>query len=224
MKVAPRFPNGPTLTPDLLAFARRKRPQEVLETSIPPILPVVLRALPLQHPGPPPRLPLVVLAKCHVNGRQGVAQRKIPSGAKQHGPRVLPVLPTAPRNKQSRAGDRREWNRTLQLRVVVSAHRLQGMGPLEIEHVLALTVRLDIHRHGAKHPSILRFRNQVTRHPSRFSRSAAASLKGAQPSVIDKRIRAPDVRSAFGVRASVPFGHRATPDVSNHPNADYARR
>jgi hypothetical protein len=154
-------------------------------------------------------------------------------------------VPLGPgRGQQTTAGGGGERHAALQLRVVVSAGAVPGVGPGVVEYVLALGVAFQIQRYGADHLGVPNsatliggaLQGQVEGLPSGVCGDAAACLQSGEKGVAGKRIlpsRAPvpvggiDLIDPLNDSRLALLGHRGSrltngllaPSVTNSPAA-----
>ena len=84
--------------------------------------------------------------------------------------------------------DRRERHGALQLRIVLSAHAVQGVRPTVIEHELALAVRFGVERHHARDCSVRSFKHEMLRQPSRPFADRPGLFKRIEEGVREERV------------------------------------
>ncbi len=184
----------PPLAPQYLALARRQRTQEPFEIGVALILPVELHAGPLQPARLAQALPLIPRAKRDVNGRQTERVTGLFQRIRQRGHWHAAARPS----QQSRTRNRTERRRDLQFRIIILAGPFQRVGPAMIEHILAVAVRLRIHRRNRDDRPGLVAQHRVLRQPPRPAVGRPAILHRAQEGVADERVPPP--------RARVPVG------------------
>ena len=121
------------------------------------------------------------------------------------------------------AGDRREGNRGLQLRIIAAAGAQISVGPAMIEDIFALAVRLQIARHTADQRSRRILEEKMLRQPAGLARGGAAVLQRAQKSMRDEWVIEPRRRGLVGLRAAragIPVGRRHIGDARDGAQQD----
>ena len=156
---------------DRLALARGERGEEIVEAAIAVVPPVELLVGPLEEAELAGKLPFLAREEGDVQRGDAEPVGDLNRGLQQD--RFALALLRAGPDQQALAGDRREGDGGLQLRIIAAAGALIGVGPAMIEHVLALAVRFEIAGHAAE---------QRARSSPRAEDAAAASRSPRWPS------------------------------------------
>mmetsp|Transcript_46356 Transcript_46356/g.145412 ORF Transcript_46356/g.145412 Transcript_46356/m.145412 type:complete len:363 (+) Transcript_46356:3589-4677(+) len=165
----PRLRHLVPLLPDALSPRLLQPHQELVETLVPFVPPVVLYPRPQQEPLPAHQLPVFLGGKCHMRTAQPVLTTQFHHPPSQRPPRSpCLLLRLAPRH-QPRPHHRSERHAALQLRVVVVAgERPVCSSPGMVEHILPIAVALEVHRSASKDATaVLVMHNKVVGGPAR---------------------------------------------------------
>ena len=125
-------------------------------------------------------------------------------------------------DEQSATGGRRERHAHLELRVVLPAGMVEGLGPAGIEHVLAVGMGLQVHGHHADrivYAAVALAEHDVERLPAGLGRDAAALLQGVEESMVEEGV----VLGAWRVRAAIPCHRVDGVDVLEDPGGVFGQ-
>ena len=90
--------------------------------------------------------------------------------------------------EQARAGHRRERHRHLQLRIIVAAGALEGLGPAVVEDVFAARMALHVAGRGAEQGALRVLREQVARLPAGPAADRIRLFKRGQKLMRNERV------------------------------------
>ena len=155
---------------DLFAFSRMELFEEIVEGFIVFVFPMELASEPLQETGFAEHFPFGFARKGHVDRRYLADFRHLDHGRDQV---LRGIVGRVGMKQEARAGHRRERDRGLELGVIAAARALVALGPAVIEHVLALGMVFEIHRHGADERAARIFQDDVLRQPAGCARGGA---------------------------------------------------
>jgi len=96
-------------------------------------------------------------------------------------------------DEEAGAADRGERHRNLQLRVVLAAGALEGLGPAVIEHVFALAVGLQVRGHHRENAGVV-LDHEVPGSPAGAGGGGAGVLQRRKKSVRGERVMRVDLR------------------------------
>src|SRR5690606_13151374 len=173
--------NAFALPAEVLPFARVARREKIIETPVTPIEPVELAAQ-AQQPAPlrQPGILAPIVEQQMQAGHVPLVQFQVQVSEQTSG--HLCIL-----RQQTRALHRRKGNRRQRLGIVAPPCPLPGVGPLEVEHILAVGMALQIQRHQARQPAISAH-HPVRRLPPGGSADRPACLQRLKKAVTQKGV------------------------------------
>ena len=152
------------LAADGLAFPGIKRGEEILERGVARVLPVELLVGALEVATRAEQVPFLLGQEGHV--RRGEAVRLGDLGQRVAQRAAHALRRCAGAGEETRAGHRGERNGDLELRVVVTAGALEGVGPALIEDIFALGVPFGVAGRDAEDVALGSLGDQVLRLPA----------------------------------------------------------
>ena len=191
-----RVRHRPPFLADLLTLARGEAGEEVVEGAIALVEPVELDARALQEPRFAHQVELVLGGKCDVQRGDVDLVADADAGRQQGRPHRFRARSRG--CEQARPGHRRERDRDLELGIVTAAGALECVRPAVVEHVFAVGMVLEIHRHGAEDGALRGLENDVSRVPAGLRRARSALFERRQKAMADERV--------VGARTAVPGG------------------
>ncbi len=174
------------------------------------VQPVELLVGALEEAEAPAELPFRLGAEGDVQRGDLRAPGEVDGALQERGPRRLRVDRRVRPDQEPRAGRRREGHGGLQLRVVLPAGPLPGMGPGVVEHVLAEGVALQVHGQRRPQATVAVLDDEMTGPPARLGRGRAALLEGGEEGVANEGV--------ILARAGVPRRRGNLRDAGQHPH------
>src|SRR5690606_18667502 len=154
-----------------LALARGQRGEELVERGVAAVVPVELDVAAREPAGALEQRELRRLDEGGVRRGEAVEAAELLGGAEQRG--GVAVVG----EQQARAGRGGEGRGDLQLRIVVPAGALPGVGPGVVEHVFALAVALGVGRKRSEQPAATVLEQQRGGGPAGAGADAARVLE-----------------------------------------------
>src|SRR5690348_1683454 len=135
----------------------------------------------------PECVPFGLAQERYVGGRELIDGREFHEGVRKRAANGLCLRASS--CEQARAGNRCEWHRHLQLRIIVAAGAFEGLSPAMIEDVFAAGMGFDVTGRGTEETALTVLREQVTRLPSGPATDRARFLERRQKFMRNKWVR-----------------------------------
>ena len=195
--------------------------EKIVEARIAVVLPMELLVGPLQQAHLAGELPFAAREEGDMQGGDAEPVGHLHGGLEQQRFSLARVVAGA--DEEPLAGDRREGDRGLQLRIIAAAGAQIGVGPAMVEDIFALAVRFQIARHAGDQRSRRILEEKMLRQPAGLARGGAAVLQRAEKSMRDEWVIEPRRRGWVGLRAAragIPVGRRHIGDARDGAQQD----